>query len=33
MHSAQERLRVVGQADFVLVAIAVVSMATARYFG
>lgn len=32
MHAAQERLKVVGQVDFALVAIAIVCMATARYF-
>jgi uncharacterized membrane protein len=32
MHAAQERLKMVGQVDFGLVAIAIVCMATARYF-
>jgi uncharacterized membrane protein len=32
MHAAQERLKVLGRVDFAFVAIAVVAMATARYF-
>jgi hypothetical protein len=32
MDAAQERLKVVSRVDFVFVAIAIVTMATARYF-